>query len=113
MAPISENEVDILWDETLSVLRKLDFRPDRQDRANGVIETLPTTSQQWGEFWRQDVADSYSLAASSMHTTQRKATVRFIQDSGAWRIETQVDVYRLSVPESQVTTASSASGTIS
>lgn len=108
-SPIAESDLDMLWDETLSVLRKHDFPPDRQDRVNGIIETTPATSQQWGEFWRQDVADMYSLTQSSLHTTQRKATIRFVRDDeGEWRLEVQVDIYRLSTPESQVTTASSA-----
>ena len=98
--------MDNLWWTTLSVLEKHDFQPDRQDRAQGIITTLPTTSMQWGEFWRQDVADAYSYGESSLHTMQRQATVRFIHDS-AWRVEVQVDVYRLCMPDSQLTTASS------
>jgi len=74
----------------------------------GVIETRPTTSRQWGEWWRRDVGDSYSLGESSLHTIQRKATVRFVRGAEGRRVEVQVDVYRLSVPESQITTASSA-----
>jgi hypothetical protein len=104
---IQEQDVQPLWDASLNVLRKFDFQPDRQDRAMGVITTLPTTSAQWGEFWRQDVADPYSLAESSLHTIQRQVTVRFIRD-GSRQLEVQVDVYRLSAAESQITTASSA-----
>ena len=110
-AQVADDEIELFWDATLSILRKHGFRPDKQDRAMGVIETLPITSRQWGEFWRQDVADTYSLAHASLHTTQRKATVHFIRSEGAeggWRVEVQVDVYRLSMPESQITTASSA-----
>ncbi|MFQ5502143.1 MAG: hypothetical protein ACE5EQ_07550 [Phycisphaerae bacterium] len=101
-----ETELDSLWDTTLAVLRKHDFEPDRQDRANGIIETKPTTSKQWHEPWRQDVADRYSLIQASLHTTQRRVTVRFVRDAG-WSIEVQVDVYRLTTPETQITSASS------
>jgi hypothetical protein len=103
---IDESELDSLWSTSLSVLQKHDFQPDRRDRAQGVITTLPTTSMQWGEFWRQDVADSYSYGEASLHTIQRQATIRFIKDGG-WRVEVQVDVYRLSMPDSQITSASS------
>jgi hypothetical protein len=106
-ASLTEDELDVFWEAALSVLRKHDLRPDRQDRAMGVIETLGTTSRQWSEFWRQDVADWYSLAHASLHTTQRKATVRFVRGADDWAIEVQVDVYRLSVPDSQITSASS------
>lgn len=104
---VSQDNLDVLWDAALAVLNRFDFRPDRQDRAMGIIETKPATSKQWGELWRQDVADSYSLLESSLNTIQRKATVRFIRSAEGWRVEVQVDVYRLSAPESQITTASS------
>lgn len=107
-APVADGSLIALWDSALSVLRKHDLRPVRQDRAMGEIETSATTSQQWGEFWRQDVAELYSLAHASLHTTQRKAVVRFVRGEPGWHVEVQVDVYRLSTPESQITTASSA-----
>jgi len=104
---INESDREYLWDATLSVLRKMDFQPDRQDRAQGVITTLPTTSKQWHEPWRQDVKGGYELAQASLHTIRRQVTVRFVRE-GAWRVDVQVDVYRLNVPESQITSASSA-----
>lgn len=100
------DDIDALWNASLNVLRKVEFRPDRQDRSLGIITTLPTTSAQWFEPWRQDVATPYDLLESSIATVQRKATVRFIK-SGGWSIEVQVDVYRLSETETQVTSASS------
>lgn len=106
-AKIEADQLEPLWDATLSVLRKHDFLPDRQDRAQGVITTLPSTSRQWGEVWRHDLADNYSKVESSMHTVQRQVTVRFVK-SPEWSLSVQVDVFRLNVPESQITTASSA-----
>src|SRR5262245_16283541 len=103
---VDEQELSALWDASLNVLRKFDFQPDRQDKAMGIIVTLPTTTMQWGEFWRQDVADGYSYAEASMHTIQRQVTVRFPKN-GERKIDVQVDVYRLSMPESQITSASS------
>ncbi len=104
---INQDELDTLWDASLSVLRKHEFLPDRQDRAQGVITTHPTTSRQWGEVWRHDLADNYSKMESSVHTVQRQATVRFTRGT-EWSLSVQVDVYRLNVPDSQITTASSA-----
>ena len=115
---IADEDVQPLWDTALAVLIKHDFRPDRQDRTAGIITTHPTTSMQWHEPWRQDVADSYSLGEASLHTIQRQATVRFTRKApskppaGAstlenWTIDVQVDVYRLSVPEYQITSSSS------
>ena len=115
-AAVGQDELDPLWDSALSVLRKHGFTPARQDRALGLIETKPTTSAQWFEFWRQDVADAYDLLDASLHTTQRKVTVRFVRAGGngaehrtgeGWSVQVEVDVYRLSRPETQITTASS------
>jgi hypothetical protein len=105
---VGEDELTGLWDAALAVLRKFDFRPDRQDRAAGIITTHPTTSKQWWEPWRQDVADRYGMAEASVHTVRRLATIRFVNEPGGWTMDVQVDVYRLSAPDRQVTTASSA-----
>ncbi|MFH1419175.1 MAG: hypothetical protein ABII12_12930 [Planctomycetota bacterium] len=109
-ATVEGADLEILWDAALSVLRKHSFTPARQDRAMGVIETRAETSRQWGEFWRQDIAvsETYGMAHASLHTTQRKATVRFVRNAEGWLVEVEVGVYRLSRPEAQVTTASSA-----
>lgn len=104
---VAEDELETLWQASLAVLRLHDFEPERQDRAMGVIETVPTTSAQWGEFWRQDVADSHSLVESSLQTVQRQATVRFVRGDSGWTIEVQVGVSRLVAPDSQITSSSS------
>ncbi len=115
-AAVAEPQLDRLWDSAISVLRKHDYQPARQDRALGIIETTPTTSMQWFELWRQDLASGYDLFEASLHTTQRKATVRFLRgddDPGsdethaAWTVTVQVGVYRLSREETQITSASS------
>lgn len=107
---VAADELEYLWDATLDVLQKHDLRPARQDRAAGIITTYPTSSQHFTEFWRQDVADPYSFAEATIHTIRREATVRFVRDTDtdAWTLEVQVDVFRLSTPESQITSASSA-----
>jgi hypothetical protein len=108
-APVYEEELANLWEAALSVLQKHDFLPQRQDRAMGVIVCRPATSRQWGEFWRQDMdsSDRYAMTEASLHTVRRQATVRFVRGEDGWHMEVQVDVYRLSEPESQITSASS------
>lgn len=108
---VPADDLDRLWEASLRVLRLHDFQPDRQDRAAGIITTFRTTSMQWHEPWRSDVADGYSLAMSSLHTVQRQVTVRFVRDrerANDWTLDVQVDVYLLNAPDYQVTTASSA-----
>lgn len=104
-AAVSQDDLETLWDASLRVLSRHGFQPDRQDRAAGIITTDPVTCMQWHEPWRQDVADNYSLAMSSLHTVRRQVTVRF-SNADPWTVEVQVDVYLLSAPDYQVTTAS-------
>ncbi|MBX3396050.1 MAG: hypothetical protein KF841_11850 [Phycisphaerae bacterium] len=101
-----DEDLEQLWQTSLAVLQKMDFRPDRQDRAIGVITTSPTTSMQWYEPWRQDVATGYALLEASIHSIQRVVTVRFVKGD-SWSMQVQVDVFRLSRPSAQITTASS------
>lgn len=99
-----------LWQTSLEVLRRCDFRPDRQDRRAGVITTEPTTSAQWFEVWRPEVTGAYQEAEANLHTVRRQATVQIKQDpeQPGCHVSVQVDVYRYSAPERQVTTASGA-----
>jgi hypothetical protein len=108
-ADVSNAELDVLWDASLRVLARIDMQPDRQDRAIGVIETLPTTTKQIWEFWREDCADAYSQTLADLQTIQRRATVRFkrLPTEGRWQVDVQVDVYRLQRPERQFTSTSS------
>lgn len=103
-----ERTPDDIWDQTLSVLTEHGFVPDRQDRANGRITTHPTTSKQWHEPWRKDVADKYDVMMASMHTIRRSATVQFVRESRQWKVDVEVRIQQLSEPEPQITTASSA-----
>lgn len=108
--PVNSVDIEPVWSHTLRVLREHGFEPDRQDRANREIVTLPLTSAQWYEPGRKDVADSYSLAESSLHTIQRTVSVKFLRqdEHQPWTVDVRVDITRLSPPARQITTASSA-----
>ncbi len=66
---------DAFIDETLTILRELDFPPDRVDRAAGSIVAGPSTSGQWFEVWRRDVHGGYQVLESSLHTIQREVVI--------------------------------------
>lgn len=102
---VEAGELDALWDAALRILRRHDFQPDRQDRTAGIITTLPSTSMQWHEPWRQDVAEGYGLLMASLHTIQRQVTIRFIRQE-EWSMDVQVDVYLLSASDYQITSSS-------
>jgi len=109
-ANVPDADLDGLWDASLSVLRRIEWHPDRQDRATGMIETVPATTKQIWEFWRQDVADPYSQTLADLQTIQRKAIIRFrkVGEPRQWQVDVEVDVYRLQQPERQITSSSSA-----
>lgn len=114
-------------DETLTILRERDFRPDRVDRERGIIVAGPTTSAQWFEFWRGDTPGGYDTLESSLHTIRRTVTVdiEWIGDGRPaaaprqpgpaapggderYRVSVQVDKARYNTVGRQVTTASGA-----
>lgn len=116
-------------DQTLTLLRERDFPPERVDRDAGLIVSQPTTSGQWYEFWREDSQGGYQIFESSICTMQRVVTIRSelagpppqpeeiqagsFQDTApplpaTFRVSVQVDKYRYSAPDRQITTASGA-----
>ncbi|MBN1344717.1 MAG: hypothetical protein JXQ73_18640 [Phycisphaerae bacterium] len=103
-------DFDYLWESTLRTLRRVNLTPDRQDSREGIITTKPITSQQWFEFWRHDSLGPYQWVESSMHTTQRHAIVRIQRqpEPGHYRVSVEVEVFRYSAPERQVSTPSGA-----
>jgi hypothetical protein len=103
-------DFDRLWEVTTTVLRGHELIPVLEDRAAGVITTRRTTSQQWFECWRHDVADGYSLVESSLHTMRRQATVNIERsgDPAMYLLTVAVEKSRMSLPERQVTAAGGA-----
>ncbi len=100
-------------DETLSLLRRRNFTPERVDRGAGVVVTRPSTGQQWFEIWRRDSIGGYQLLESSIHTVRRIVSVQLDplepeQPDDKFRVSVRVDKQRYSAPERQVTTASGA-----
>lgn len=106
----SAEDFDALWETTLRVLKRWHLTPDRQDPRHGVITTEPITTQQWFEFWRHDAMGPYQWLESSMHTVQRLAKIQIerLPESGRYRVNVVVDVFRMSAAERQVTTPSGA-----
>lgn len=103
-------EFDRLWDNTVDVLRRYHFIPDRQDRSAGVLTTHPVTSAHWFEIWRQDVTTKYAFAESNLANVRRSAEISFdateVQDE--YVLAVRVDVERLSSPERQVNSSAGA-----
>jgi hypothetical protein len=104
---------EALIDETLTLLRELDFPPDRVDRELGTIRAGPSTGGQWFEIWRRDVHGGYQMLESSLHTIRREVGVTIEplsteSESDEYRLSVEVNKFRYSAPDRQVTTASGA-----
>ncbi len=96
---IVQVEPDRIWQLCQAELKKRGFQLDRVDRRSGTIETYPLTSEQWFEFWRQDIVTDRDLAESSLHTVRRKVsmTVLAAPEDHYW-LRCRVAVERLSAP---------------
>jgi hypothetical protein len=114
------SDYDTYVNDALTVLRRYDFDPRYVDRARGTILTEPATSAQWFEFWRVDARGPYQTAEANLHSMQRRVhlTIQPVNDdperreaptgSGEFDVTVEVEKYRYSAPERQVTTASGA-----
>jgi len=71
-----EDNFQAVWQASLDVLEKYNFRIDRKDRRAGVITTRPMLARHWFEFWRRDAVTTYDLAEGTLQTVTRRATVR-------------------------------------
>src|SRR5687768_16374384 len=75
VATVKANDFEPLWRACEDAADHFGFALDRLDYRNGVITTLPLTSKQFWELWRNDVVTLGDLANSSMATYRR--TLRF------------------------------------
>lgn len=116
---------DAFFDETLTVLRESDFRPQQLDRVEGVAIAGPSTGGRWFEFWRLDNQDPYQALENNLHTIRRLVIVRVSPASGPttqpevsgeifatpapadqlYRVGVTVEKSRYSAPDRQLTTA--------
>lgn len=104
---------EALIDDTLTLLRELDFPPDRVDRERGTITAGPSTGGQWFEIWRRDVHGGYQMLESSLHTIRREVGIKIEplsseSESDEYRLSVEVKKFRYSAPDRQITTASGA-----
>ena len=74
-ARVTSRNFDKLWKTAEETARQYGFALDREDYRAGVITTVPLTSKQFFEVWRNDVQTMEDLADSSLSTYRR--TLRF------------------------------------
>ena len=111
IAGVRAENFEALWGRCVRTLRKHHFAPDRQDRRLGILTSHPTVSMQFFEPWRRDAPGLYQFAEANLSTIRRIVEIRIEvadRSSDAYQVAVQVDKYRYSAPERQVTTASGA-----
>jgi len=104
VATIEAADFDQLWRACEESARHFGFTPDRLDYRGGVMTTLPLTSKQFWELWRNDVATLEDVANSSLATYRR--TIRFDMDKtaeGGYRAAPRVVIERYARTETPIT----------
>lgn len=99
----SPDEFEELWQATGDALRRYYLEPDRQDRTEGVITTLPETTGVWFEPWRPQPRPAYAWWEANLHTVRRQALVTVAPvDEPEYELTVTVNRYKHSLPERQV-----------
>ncbi len=103
-------EYEILFDACLDTLRDHRFKLDRVDRHEGTITTFPVTSQQFFEFWRNDVYTAYDLVEASLLTIRRRVEIRLLGQGSPLHKKLVITVHRerFSTPDRQYNTSAAA-----
>jgi hypothetical protein len=99
----SPEEHEALWEATGNTLRRYYLEPDRQDRVEGVMTTMPDTTGVWFEWWRPQPQPAYTWWEANLHAIRRKAVVNIKPVAPPeYELTVQVDRYKHSFPERQV-----------
>jgi hypothetical protein len=102
---------DALWNRCQHVLRDHRFELDQINRRTGTIVTVPETSQQYFEPWRDDAVTRYDRFEANLNTIRRYAIVT-VEPTGRWPAEPTITVEvrkeRYSLPERQFNASAEA-----
>jgi hypothetical protein len=90
------------------VLAKMRFTIEKADAESGLIRTRPLPGAQFFEFWRSDNVGTFNCAEANLHSIRRIAELNIKQQDEGLSIGCDVKVYRLSLPERQVSSSARA-----
>jgi hypothetical protein len=102
-----------LMEAAEDVLAGMYFTIEKADLKNGLIRTRPLPGAQFFEFWRSDNVGLYNALAANLHTIRRTVTLDISQQNKELRIDCDVQVQRLSLPERQVSSSARVYGMFS
>jgi len=90
------------------VLAKMHFTIEKADAESGLIRTAPLPGAQFFEFWRSDSVGAFNCAEANLHSIRRIAQVNVRQQDEGLSISCEVNVFRLSLPEHEVSSSARA-----
>ena len=89
-------------------LGEMHFVIDKFDVNSGVVHTEPLRAGQFFEFWRGDNVGPFNAAEANLNAIRRFAEVRLSDADDGLRVDCNVWVQRLSLPENEVVSVSRA-----
>jgi len=95
------------------VLTGMHFTIEKADIQNSLIRTRPLPGAQLFEFWRSDNIGARNTLEANLHTIRRTVTLNITQQNNELRIDCDVHVQRLSLPEQQVSSSARVYGMFS
>ena len=84
------------------------FVIDKLDTNTGVVHTEPLRGAQFFELWRGDNVGAFNTAEANLNTLRRVVELRVTDQDGQLRVDCDVRVQRLSLPENEVVSVSQA-----
>jgi len=84
------------------VLAKMHFAIEKIDVPTGYMKTRPLAGAQFFEFWRSDNVGSENSLQANLHTIRRTAELNITRQDGQLKIDCDVRVQRLSLPEREL-----------
>jgi len=108
--PIRVENIDKLqvMEAAEDVLVKMHFTIEKANAENGFIRTKPLQGAQFFEFWRSDNVGAGNWLSSNLHSIRRIVELKINEQDKDLYINCDVQVYRLSLPERDVSSSSSA-----
>ena len=92
------------------VLAEMHFPIEKADVRSGYIRTRPLPGAQFFEFWRSDNVGGENSLQANLHTIRRTADLDISRRGSRVRIDCNVRVQRLSLPERDVSSSARAYG---
>jgi hypothetical protein len=90
------------------VLVKMHFTINKANVENGFISTKPLSGAKFFEFWRSDNVGADNWLVSNLHSIRRIVELNVNEQEKGLYINCDVQIYRLSIPERDVSSGAHA-----